>query len=56
MFIHILDLRELGTLRRLSKDKYVFDHLLVQRFKHFLQERTVFIRVQPSDDSIEPLT
>ena len=56
MLVHILDLRELGTLRRLSRDKYAFDHLLVQRFRHFLQQRSVLIRVQPLNDSTKPFT
>ncbi len=50
VFVHILDLRELAALVHYSKDKYVLDYNLMQRFEHFIRTQTVFIRVQPPKD------
>ena len=48
MMIHILDLQELATIARFSKDVNQFDYYLVQRFKHFVEKRTFFIRTVPA--------
>lgn len=47
-FFHLLDLRELIMLLKASSGKAeLVDYNLIERFKHFVEKRTVHIRAQP---------
>ncbi|MFN2456454.1 MAG: hypothetical protein ABR577_19845 [Pyrinomonadaceae bacterium] len=47
VMIHILDVRELVALAAFSKTKVAFDYNLMERFRHFVEKRSPFIRGVP---------